>query len=58
MYITHTYQQAVLNYIVLLSMYITHTYQQAVLNYMVGGGGDDVSKDTMYVLKEAGLMAR
>ena len=39
-------------------MYITHTYQQAVLNYMVGGGGDDVSKDTMYVLKEAGLMAR
>jgi len=23
-----------------------------------GGGGDDISKDTMYVLKEAGLMAR
>ena len=40
-------------------MYIAHTYQQAVLNYMVGGGGgDDISKDTMYVLKEAGLMAR
>ena len=37
----------------------THTYQQAVLNYMVGVGGSDICcKDTMHVLKEAGLMAR
>jgi len=40
--------------------FCTLTSKQAVLNYMVGGSGDEpgVTKDTVQVLKEAGLIAR